>query len=206
LADILNAAALAEAIGISLYYHGIEGGFFAQLLEPQQWYLQAALDEERNHLNFLLANGATTPPSQFFFPAGTFDDLPRFLDLLDALENAFIGAYLAAIPRFHQLGEPLLAEIAGQILGVESEHRVLGRVIDGQRLPNNRCLAFAGYRCIAEVLTDLTPFVTGTPDLTEQRTLPSQAEIDTAVVTFGCRPVPTASILPDIYLPIVTRS
>jgi hypothetical protein len=205
LADSLGAAAMAEAIGISLYYHGIEGGFFAQLSDPQQWYLQAALDEERNHLNFLLANGATPPPSRFFFPAGIFDDLPRFLDLLDTLENAFISAYLAAIPRLHQLGEPLLAEIAGQILGVESGHRVLGRVMDGQRLPNNRCLALAGYTCITQAVVELTPFVTGNDELTERRALPSHAEIDTAVVTFGCTPVPTASIPPEIFLPVVAR-
>jgi hypothetical protein len=137
---------------------------------------------------------------------GIFDDLPRFLDLLDTLENAFIGAYLAAIPCLHQLGQPLLAEIAGQILGVESEHRVLGRVIDGQRLPNNRCLALAGYTCIAEAVVDLTPFVTGNAELSEQRTLPSQTQIDTAVATFGCTPVPTANIPPDIFLPIVARA
>ena len=52
-ADILNIAATAEALGITLYYQGIQSSFFGQLSQPRQWYLQAALDEERNHLNFL---------------------------------------------------------------------------------------------------------------------------------------------------------
>jgi hypothetical protein len=110
-AQILDIAATAEALGITLYYHGIQGGFFEALAEQQQWYLQAALDEERNHFDFLKTSGGTTPATPFFFPAGMFDNLAVFLDVLDMLENLFIGAYLAAMRRFAQLGQPLLSEI-----------------------------------------------------------------------------------------------
>jgi len=146
LTDILNTAATTEALGVTFYYHAIQGGFFPQLSAPQQWYLQAALDEERHHLGFLLDQGAAPPPTTFFFPADVFEDRVQFLALLATLENAFISAYLAAIPRLHALGEPLLAEIAGQILGVEAEHRVLGRVLQGEKLPHNRCLAVVYHR------------------------------------------------------------
>jgi hypothetical protein len=205
LADILHTAAQAEATGIALYYHGITGGFFDQLHQPQQWYLQAALDEENHHLHFLLENGAAPPASQFFFPQGVFDDLAQFLSILDMLENIFIGAYLAAIQRLNQLGEPLLAEIAAQILGVESEHRVLGRVLAAHLLPHNRCLAQVHYTCIAQAAADLEPFLTGSEGFTAQAPLPTEPEIALAVDAFGCIPTPPASLPAPVYLPWVAR-
>lgn len=204
-ADLLATAATAEALGITFYYHAIQGGIFAQLITTQQWYLQAALDEERHHLAFLLDLGAPLPPSPFFFPPGVFDELASFLDLLDTLENAFISAYLAAIQRFQALGEPLLAEIAGQILGVEAEHRVLGRVLRGEPLPHNRCLAQAAYSCVGEANVALTAFINGSADFTLEKRQPSTAEIDQAVDRFGCTSVPLAALPMDLYLPLVSK-
>jgi hypothetical protein len=202
-ADLLGIAAAAEALGVTFYYSGIQGGFFAGLPESQQWYLQAALDEERNHLNFLLAHGASAPPDHFFFPAGVFDDLEQFLVMLDLLENLFIGAYLAAIQRLRQLGEPLLAEIAAQILGVEAEHRVLGRVMSGEPLPHDRTLAIARYACLSEALTELTPFATGDGQFSHSVVVPSAPAIDAAVAEFGCTSVPTAQLPPPLFLPLI---
>jgi len=205
-AQILDIAATAEALGITLYYHAIQGGFFGALAEQQQWYLQAALDEERNHLDFLKANGATAPATPFFFPAGLFDNLAAFLDVLDMLENAFIGAYLAAMRRFAQLGQPLLSEIAGQILGVEAEHRVLGRIMGGASPPNDLCLERATYTCLGEAVTALSPFLQGNQNHTLQKAQPSREQIDTAVSLFGCTPVPPATLPPyRVYVPAIGR-
>ena len=204
LETILQLAAAAEALGITFYYEGIRGGFFAGLPDAQQWYLQAALDEERNHLDFLMAHGAAAPPAHFFFPAGLFADLDAFLGQLDLLENIFIGAYLAAIQRLRQLGEPLLAEVAAQILGVEAEHRVLGRVMAGAALPSDRSLAATRYSCLSEALDELAPFLAGNANYRERIAVPDATEIDAAVDRFGCTPVPTASIPPALYLPIIT--
>ena len=41
----------------------------------------------------------------------------------------FDSAFLAAIREFAEMGEPRLAQIAGQIACIESEHRALGRDI-----------------------------------------------------------------------------
>jgi hypothetical protein len=202
---ILTTLAAAEALGITCYYGAITGEIFAQLPAPQQWYLQAALDEERHHLDFLLRIGAEPPPDHFFFAPGVFADLPAFLALLDGLENAFISAYLAAIRQFRHLGEPLLAEIAGQIVGVEAEHRVLGRVLQGARLPHDHCLARAEYGCVAEAATALTPFLAGDAAHTEQQPLPDTAQIDAAVDRFGCTAVPLATVPPDLFLPLIAR-
>lgn len=192
-ADIFTIAATAEALGITFYYRAIQGGFFRRLTSARQWYLQAALDEERRHLDFWLAQGATPPPTEFFFPDRVFDDLPLFLATLDSLENAFISAYLAAMQRFAHLGQPLLAQAAGQILGVEAEHRILGRIIADQSPPNDRVLQRASFTCLADAATTLAPFLQGNATHTLTAPLPSVEQITTAVDRFGCTPVPTAA-------------
>ncbi len=126
-------------------------------------YLRAALGQEINHANlfrvFLTGspnNSAADPYQTFYFPAGTFDNLTNFLGILDALENAFIGAYLNLLQELsYKATQAALgkltggdakystvrlikyAKIAGSILGIESEHRVLGRVIGNQNPANN---------------------------------------------------------------------
>jgi ferritin-like protein len=204
LAQILNIAATAEALGITFYYHGIVHGFFPAD-DKRQWYLQAALDEERHHLDFLKSKGGAAAASTFFFPADAFSNLATFLAVLDQLENAFIGAYLAAMQRFAQLGQPLLAAIAGQILGVESEHRVLGRIIAAARPPNSLCLERA-YTCLGEVSAALAPFIQGDASHTLPRALPAPAAIEAAVAKFGCTPVQLAATpLYQVHIPIVSK-
>jgi len=99
------------------------------------------------------------PIQAFYFPSGSFETLPAFTGLLDALENAFIGAYLNAIQEFSVMStsarlnqsaaassatgsysaEELdyFAKVAASIMGVEAEHRVLGRVISNTNPANN---------------------------------------------------------------------
>jgi hypothetical protein len=204
--DILNIAATAEALGITFYYEGIRSPFFGALSEARQWYLQAALDEEREHLKFLQANGATAAATSFFFPTRAFEELGSFLVVLDQLENVFIAAYLAAQQRFAQIGQPLLAQIAGQILTIEAEHRIMGRVLGGQLPPNNRCLVRADYGCLSEAATALEPFLQGGEDFTRRGSLPSEAEINEAVSSFGCQPVAVAeNPVFQLYLPQLVR-
>ncbi len=205
LAQILDIAATAEALGITFYYFGITKGFFPAD-DQRQWYLQAALDQERNHLGFLVTNGGAPATTTFHFPADTFDNLATFLTVLDQLENAFIGAYLAAMQRFAALGQPLLAEIAGQILGVESEHRVLGQIIAEASPPNDLCLERASYTCLSQVGAALAPFTQGDASHTLQRALPASAALDAAIATFGCTPVPLATNPPyHVSIPLVNR-
>jgi hypothetical protein len=205
IADILNVAATAEALGITFYYQGIQSGFFQQLNQPQQWYLQAALDEERNHLGFLQSKGALPSTTQFFFPDSAFTDRTVFLSVLDALENLFIGAYLAATRRFAELGQPLLAEIAAQIMGVEAEHRILGRLVAAEPRPHDLCLERAHYACLSDANADLAIFLQGAPGHMSQASMPASAAIDAAVDRFGCAPVAVAAGPALQYLPFIRR-
>ena len=74
----------------------------------------------------MVKNGGTALATTFYFPTNMFTDPQTTLNTLITLEDAFIAAYLIGIRDFSSTG---LKVIAGQILGVESEHRTLGRVI-----------------------------------------------------------------------------
>ncbi len=125
--------------------------------------MQGALSQEIQHANLLRAVGnlgasASGDPYQtFYFPAGTFDTLGAFAGMLNTLENAFIGAYLTATREFATMAQSTsgsvpngpyggpysaaqldyFAQVAASIMGVEAEHRVLGRVIQNINLANN---------------------------------------------------------------------
>ncbi len=169
-ADIFTAALVAEDLATTFYYNGLTGpviqdpnlagpGGSPHHLNPNNSnpgnvaYLQAAFTEEIDHADLMrsllgIGNSGQDPYQTFYFPAGTFDSLGPFLGLLDALENAFIGAYLTAVQEFAVLAVngatgytsdqlEYFAKVAASIGAVESEHRVLGRVI-GNLNPANQ--------------------------------------------------------------------
>jgi hypothetical protein len=208
LPEILTAFLIAEDLATTFYYNGLVGAVIQDpnLAGPggtatevsssgnlgNVQYLQAALTEEIDHANLFRfgltgsSSGAGKDPYQtFYFPAGTFDNLKSFLAILDALENAFIGAYLTVIQevsikaakaasghydwdadrKYSATDFELFAKIAGSILGIESEHRVLGRVIGNNNPANN--LAYEQtdglesiYNGPKSAVVALTPFLT----------------------------------------------
>lgn len=177
-AEIVLAALVAEDLATTFYYNGLVGAVITDPSlagpggtatsntgnVPNVTYLRAALGQEISHANLLRTvgalgpSGASDPYQTFYFPAGTFDTLTSFISTLETLENAFIGAYLAAIREFSNLairatirnvptgpnGGPFsggqlnyFAQVAASILGIECEHRVLGSVITNATQPNN---------------------------------------------------------------------
>ena len=177
--QIFTAALVAEDLATTFYYNGLVGGVIQDpnlagpggtaLLPslpsnvPNIDYLRAAYSQEIAHANLLrsvanLGTAAGTDPYQtFYFPPATFATLNAFVAVLEALESAFIGAYLVAVREFSALaaqtpasvpagpyGGPYssgqlqyFAQVAASIMGVEAEHRVLGGVILNQNQPNN---------------------------------------------------------------------
>ena len=159
---------------------------------PNVAYLRAAMAQEIQHANLLRAVGnlgssaATDPYQTFYFPIGTFSNLTSFTNTLEALENAFIGAYLNAIREFSTLalrsvvrnvptgpyGGPYsaaqlsyFAEVAASIMGIECEHRVLGGVINNVLQPNNFNFEQTDgltsvYNGANSAVAALTPFLT----------------------------------------------
>lgn len=162
-------------------------------------YLQAALSEEIAHANLMRSllggtSAANDPVQTFYLPTGAFDTAPTFLALLDTLENAFIGAYLLAVRSFAYMSALLTnggvggylnsqhyaytsaeveyyGEVAASILGVEAEHRVLGRVISNTNPANNVCYEQnanldAVYTGPTSAVASLTPFLSPGTGLT----------------------------------------
>jgi len=205
--QIFTAALIAEDLATTFYYNGLVGGVIqdsklagtggsvtsGQQLNTNVNYLQAALSQEIAHANLLrsllnISGSAQDPYQTFYFPAGSFDTLTPFLALLDALESAFIGAYMAATRQFaymaaqtqsraltygnndgtHSYSAAELeyySQVSASILGVECEHRALGRVIGALRPANNLTYEqTAGLTNVfngpTSAVAALTPFLT----------------------------------------------
>jgi len=126
--EILKAAQIAEALAVTTYTNIIDTApFFKNIPTDDQGYLTAAREEEMSH--YLLEEGVTKKPSaftKFYYPAKMFGDAQTTLDILVTLEDAFIAAYLVGVRHF---STPDLRVTAARIMGIESDHRTLARVV-----------------------------------------------------------------------------
>lgn len=143
IATILTVARTAEQLAVTFYSNGVANAAALGLSGLNLDDIKAALIEEQIHLNFFAANGGQSLASTFSFPQGaaTFQNLQAFIATQQQLEGGFDSAFLAAIKEFCELGRPDLAQIAGQVACVESEHRALGRQIAGLDPANNWAFA-----------------------------------------------------------------
>jgi hypothetical protein len=101
--------------------------FFKRLQQDDQGYLKAARQEEMSH--YLLEMSVTKKPSPFttfYYPKHMFDDAQTTLNVLVTLEDAFIAAYLVGVRDFSNSN---LRVTAARIMGIESDHRTLARVV-----------------------------------------------------------------------------
>jgi hypothetical protein len=126
--SILSAAEIAEALAVTTYSNIIDNApFFKHFESDDQGYLKAARQEEMSH--YLLEQGATKKPSAFkafYYPKGMFSDAKTTLNTLVTLEDAFIAAYLVGVRNFSTAD---LRVTAARIMGIESDHRTLARVL-----------------------------------------------------------------------------
>ena len=206
--EIFTAALIAEDLATTFYYNGLVG---AVIQDPNLAgpggsathvssngnpgnvdYIRAALTQEIHHAQLFrsllgMSTSSMDPVQTFHFPARTFDTLANFTGILDALENAFIGAYLNAIQEFAAKSANLkggdgawlepgdskyspeqldyFAKVSASIMGIEAEHRVLGRVISNSNPANNRSYELtdglnAVYNGPKSAVAALTPFLT----------------------------------------------
>jgi Ferritin-like domain len=126
--DILIAAEIAEALAVTTYTNIINRApFFKHLAADDQGYLKAARQEEMSH--YALEKSVTGKPSpftRFFYPHGMFHNAQTTLNTLVTLEDAFIAAYLVGVRNFSNSD---LRVTAARIMGIESDHRTLARVV-----------------------------------------------------------------------------
>jgi hypothetical protein len=125
---ILEAAQLAEALAVTTYTNIIGAApFFKNIPADDQGYLRGALQEEMSH--YLLEESLTGKPaaaSTFYYPPKMFSDAQTTLNILVTLEDAFIAAYLVGVRDFSTAD---LRVTAARIMGIESDHRTLARVL-----------------------------------------------------------------------------
>lgn len=125
---ILIAAEIAEALAVTTYSNIInQAPFFTRLPDADKAYLLAALEEEMSHYAVEASvTGQATPYTRFYYPSNMFADAQTTLNTLVTLEDAFIAAYLVGVRHFTRAD---LRVTAARIMGVESDHRSLARVI-----------------------------------------------------------------------------
>jgi hypothetical protein len=126
--EILIAAEIAEALAVTTYTNIInQAPFFTRLASDDQGYLAAARQEEMSH--YLLEASVTSmgsPFTKFYYPQGMFTNAQTTLNTLVTLEDAFIAAYLVGVRNFSTSN---LRVTAARIMGIESDHRTLARVL-----------------------------------------------------------------------------
>jgi len=127
---IVGAAQIAEALAVTTYTNIIDNApFFKRLPSDDQGYLVAARQEEMSHYALEMSvTGKPSPFTSFYYPAKMFSDAQTTLDVLVTLEDAFIAAYLVGVRYF---STPDLRVLAARIMGIESDHRTLARVLGG---------------------------------------------------------------------------
>lgn len=117
-ADIASLAATAELLALDFYGMGIEqGGFEGSALA----YLEAARQNEQEHYDALAGVLGDAAPADltFQYPEGTFATPESIATTGVALETAFVGAYMGAIPA---LQDNNLKAVAAQIGANEAQH------------------------------------------------------------------------------------
>ena len=136
-ADIAKLAATAELLAIDFYTRSIRSG---KLKGAEAAYLAAALQNERDHYKALAGVlGKAAPKNlRFKFPAGTFGSARSIGRTGQALETAFVGAYLGAVKA---LRSNELKGVAAQIGNNESRHLAIlsniaaGTIVSGPSFP-----------------------------------------------------------------------
>lgn len=217
--SLLSTALIAEHVATTFYYAGLTsfgvmhnqalGGSSTDPNNPglppngspgHVRYLQAALDAEAKHAALLAQAGAISPHTRFYFPPTTFATMGNtlnrgsFLGVMDVLETLLMGLYIAASADLMHARRHDLALLTAQMMGVEAEHRTLGRVIANVTPANSLTLEQAPFGCADEAAMTLQPFLTGTRYLFAENAiqatpLPTAAQVRAVVRSHGTRRV-----------------
>jgi hypothetical protein len=116
--DIAKLAATAELLAIDFYGNAIKSG---KLKGDELSYLAGALGNEKAHYAALkgVLKSATPAGLKFTYPAGSFGSRKSIGMLGEALETAFVGAYMGAVTA---LQSNALKGVAAEIGACESRH------------------------------------------------------------------------------------
>lgn len=137
--DIAKLAATAELLAIDFYSKALASNRFSG---AEQAYMAAALQNEKDHYKALAGVLKAAVPKNlvFTYPAGTFNSGKSIGKLGQALETAFVGAYLGAVTA---LKSNDLKGVAATIGANESRHLAIlsniaaGTIVSGPSFPKS---------------------------------------------------------------------
>jgi hypothetical protein len=150
---IAKLAATAELLAIDFYTKAIAS---KQLKGDELSYLGGALGNEQAHYAALKGVlGAATPTGlKFKYPAGSFASRHSIGTLGEALETAFVGAYMGAVTA---LKSNTLKGVAAEIGACESRHlSVLTNIAHSMIIP---APSLPEVLTAAEATKAVTPFI-----------------------------------------------
>ena len=136
---LLNVAITAEALAVTYLT-----GLLANNLIPKQFVevIKAANASEYDHYKALKKLGAKPLTTKFWAPDAFFEK-DKVFATIEAAEDLFVNAYLVGATVFAKNGMADAARYAGEIGGVEAQHRALARFAQN-KLPNN--VGFEQYK------------------------------------------------------------
>ena len=138
-----TTAVTAEALAVTFLSQVADRAAGSAVAEAAP-VIKAANREEYIHYQTLRRLGFKPLTTRFWLPDAFFaNNLANIPSVIETAETLFVNAYLIGITTFARAHKPRLARYAGEILGVEAEHRALARSLQG-KLPNN--VAFETFR------------------------------------------------------------
>lgn len=155
-ADIFNFALTLEFLERDFYQMALDAGVLSGAALGVVTNLR---DHEQAHVDAitaaLLGAGATpVAKPKFTFPPESLASQAGVIELASVLEPTGVGAYLGAAP---MIKSPDLLEAAGTISGVENDHVVAIKNLQGIVPPAN--VAFAQALTKDQVLAAIAPFL-----------------------------------------------
>jgi hypothetical protein len=151
-----TAAVTAEAFAVTYLGAVLEKTKGAAVPPTIANVIKAAQFEEFKHYEFLLKAGFKPLTKTFYLEDRLFaGGVKGIAATIEVAETLFINAYLIGITAFAKAGSPTVARYAGEILGVEAEHRALARFAQGDRVPNNKSFETYRYTNIGDIVAQL---------------------------------------------------
>jgi hypothetical protein len=161
---VLTTAVTAEAFAVTFLDEAVKrSGGTPSGKSPLIDVLKAAGAAEYDHLVALRSLGAKPLTTTFYIPDVLFGGGGQALfKVIETAEALFINAYLIGITVFGNAKQGKFARYAGEILGVEAEHRALARFAQNAigkntgHVANNRGFEVYHFGQLSQVVGALT--------------------------------------------------
>ena len=202
--SILDALLVAELVSIAAYHAALTtveivrdtrlGSPGTDPCRPDTWmggspaHMMDMLDAEVKHAAGRRAPAArASRPRAAMARLGSIAEPDTFLATMDTLERTTVAAYLGAAAALFSAGQPAFATTLARIMGVEAEHRLTCRLVDGTVAVLGRPLPpLPAADPVAFIHTALVPYLAAGPG-TAAVGVPAAAATSALVESYAAR-------------------